>query len=413
MAPVADARFEQALAGVLGSAAEPVLEAVRATPGAAFVGGWVRDVLLGRGSDDVDIAAPDPDAFVDSLHPSARNAVLMDPVRRTWRVTLGGGRWVDVTGLKGPTLAADLAARDLRVNAMAWAPGRGFLDPTGGLDDLFAQPRRLRLASPSALADDPLRVLRVWRFALQLEADVEVDIPAGFDLSGIANERIRAELLPMLGHADAGFALHGLNEAGLLAQVLPGPHRLDVHRRAAIVCAAHVGPNLARCWEHVGDQRAAVVLGWLCDVAELEHELVAQAWPRTLARAAASTSAEVGRTPAPGELGSDLVRWKCQTAYALLGLGAKADEPEALAARYLAPLDVAAGARNPKGLPIPPIPAPLLPAAEVRDTLDLLPGPQLGIVLGEMTIRQLNGAIADEADARAFLGWVDRVGFGL
>jgi len=397
---------------VLGVHADPVLEQVRATPGSAFVGGWVRDVLLGRRSDDVDIAAPDPDEFVDRLRPTARNAVLLDPIRRTWRVTLGRGRWVDVAGLKGPTLATDLLARDLSVNSMAWAPGRGFLDPTGGLDDLFAQPRRLRLSAPSALIDDPLRALRVWRFAVELEAEPEVEIPVGFDLSGIAPERTRAELHRILDHVDAPFAVHGLHEAGLLGQILPGPLGVDLHRSASTTCAAQVGPGLARCWEHVGDRRAAVGLGWLCGGPELEHALVARCWSRQIARSAAATSAEVGRTPALGELGSDLVRWGCQAAYALLGLGATADAPEEVAARHLEALDHAPGARNPKGLPVPPTPAPLVGAAAVRTALGLPPGPQLGVVLSEMTIRQLDGRIADREEADAFLAWADRVGFG-
>lgn len=397
---------------MLGAAAAPVLDAVRATPGAAFVGGWVRDVVLGETSEDVDIAAPDSDRFVDRLRPASRNQILLDEVRRTWRVTFAKGVWIDVSGLKGPTLTTDLEARDLRINAMAWAPGRGLLDPTGGLEDLFAQPRRLRLASPGALAADPLRALRVWRFALQLDAEVEVEVPPGFDLSGIATERTRSELDQILDHPDAAFALHGLEESGLLAQLLPGTHRIDLVRSADAACAGRVGPALARCWEHVGDQRAAVILGWLCDADELEPELVARSWPRALSRAAASTSAEVGRSVDVLRVGVDLVRWKCQTAYAILGLGAMAPHPEEVAAVHLAALDEAPGARNPQGLPIPPIPRPLLSAPEVREVLDLPPGPQLGVVLAEMTIRQLDGRIRDEDDARDFLAWADRVGFG-
>jgi hypothetical protein len=403
LAAVGDARFESALTEVLGPAADAVLEQVRTTPGSAFVGGWVRDVLLGRRSDDVDITTPDSDRFVDRLRPAARNAILMDETRRTWRVTFGGGCWVDVTELKGPTLEEDLLARDLRVNAMGWAPGRGFLDPTGGLDDLFDRPRRLHLVSPTALADDPLRALRVWRFALQLDAEPEVEIPADFDLSGVAPERTRAELRQILDHVDASFGLHGLQEAGLLHQLLPGTPRVEVHRTADVVCAARAGPSLRRCWEHVGDLRAAVGLGWLCGPEGLEQALLVRRWPRQIARAAVSTAEQVGRQPSIEEIGADLVRWTCQTAFALLGLGAQATDPEAIVARYVEALDAAPGSRNPKALPIPPVPAPLVSAAEVRDTLGLSPGPRLGTVLSEMTVRQLDGRISDETEAREFL----------
>jgi hypothetical protein len=78
---------------------------------------------------------------------------------------------VDLGDLRGPSLEADLAARDVTVDALAVdldallggaAPIR---DPTGGLGDLAA--RRLRACGPTAFADDPLRVLRLLRLGHQ------------------------------------------------------------------------------------------------------------------------------------------------------------------------------------------------------------------------------------------------------
>ena len=76
-----------------------------------------------------------------------------------------GQAWqVDVTPLQGASLAADLAARDLTVNAMAEPLSGGeIVDPHGGREDLAA--RRLRLVSPEAFAADPLRTMRVARRA--------------------------------------------------------------------------------------------------------------------------------------------------------------------------------------------------------------------------------------------------------
>ncbi len=305
--------------------------------------------------------------------------------------------------------------------------------------DLFDKPRRLRLASPTALTDDPLRVLRVWRLALQLDAEPDVDVPADLDLADVAPERVRAELKLILEHPDAAFALEGLDDLGLLVQIVPSAAAGDADptapaepprfagraggrhacrdavrrvRRAGIVAAPHVGPALARCWEHVADQRAAVLLGWLCaGVPDLDDRLHARRWSRALARAAASTAAELGKAPSAAGLGSDLFGWKCQTAFALLGRAALADDPEAHVAAYLGALDGAAGHQNPRGLPVPPLPRPILTPAEVKEAMLLPDSPQLGVMLDSLVIRQLDGEVTDEATARAFLQWAVDVAF--
>ena len=396
---IPDERFERAAAGVLGpAAARRVLEVVARADTAAFVGGWVRDVVLGRESDDLDVAAADPDGLVDSLMAAGgRNRVLLDPVRRTWRVTFGRG-WVDVTGLRGETLNEDMTARDLRCNAMAWSPRGGLQDPLEGLADL--QSRTLRLASPDALREDPLRALRVWRFAIQLDATPAVDV-TGAELGRVAAERTRSELHKILVHPDAARALDGLQAAGLLTSLLPGTLRLDVHRRA-VVATAH-GPALARCWAEAERKRVAVPLGWLCPPDDLEPALLARRWPKQVARSAAATSREVGAEGAT--IGRALGRWKRQAAFALLGRAAGATDPDALVASYLAALDTAPGARNPRGLPVPPVPAALLNADAIREHLGLKGGPGLGTTLEALVAAQIDGEVKDRAGA---LAWIDR-----
>src|SRR5947208_3236632 len=146
-----------------------VLRAVAALAGrhgaAVLVGGTVRDAWLGRrpgAGVDLDIAVP-----AGALDLSRRVAtrlggafVPLGPERGTGRVVVAGVR-LDVTDFRGPSLAADLAARDFTVNALA-VPLRELathgaapiVDPTGGLADLRA--RRLRAPASRVLADDPL-----------------------------------------------------------------------------------------------------------------------------------------------------------------------------------------------------------------------------------------------------------------
>src|SRR3989442_816797 len=179
---------------------------------AVLVGGAVRDAWLGRrpGREvDVDVAVP-----AGALDLARRVAerlrgafVPLDPERGTGRVVLPGVR-LDVTDFRGPSLAADLAARDFTVNALA-VPlrellvrgGAPIVDPTGGLADLRA--RRLRAPDLRVLTDDPLRALRGVRLEAALGfrltrgtvAAIRAVAPA---LAAVAAERVRDELLLML-----------------------------------------------------------------------------------------------------------------------------------------------------------------------------------------------------------------------
>ena len=110
-----------------------------------------------------------------------------------------GQAWqVDVTPLQGASLAADLAARDLTVNAMAEPLSGGeIVDPHGGREDLAA--RRLRMVSPEAFAADPLRTLRVARLACELGFAVDPATAAAArahaeGLGRVSPERVFAEL---------------------------------------------------------------------------------------------------------------------------------------------------------------------------------------------------------------------------
>ncbi len=106
-----------------------------------------------------------------------------------WRIVARDRSWqVDVEPLRGETLAADLALRDFTVNAIAEPLDGGEpIDPLGGLADLRA--RRLRMAGPPAFADDPLRVLRLVRVALELDLQRRRAHPARGACAGAAPAR--------------------------------------------------------------------------------------------------------------------------------------------------------------------------------------------------------------------------------
>jgi putative nucleotidyltransferase with HDIG domain len=199
--------------------------------GAWAVGGGIRDALLGRPVADLDVAVADRPAE------RARDLAKAHDARRfrlsasfgSWRVF--GGRLpfpVDLTPLQGPTLEADLARRDLTVNALATpvaGPGAGeVVDRHGGVADLAA--RRLRLVSPEALANDPVRMLRLARLALQLgfAVDPEAVRRARADaplLADAVGERLRDELGRLLRLPEAWRGVELLDEIGALGALVP------------------------------------------------------------------------------------------------------------------------------------------------------------------------------------------------
>ena len=167
----------------------------------------MRDALLGRPVADLDLALPAGSvaaarrladrldgAFVPlgEAHGTAR-VVLRQPIAAV----------LDLTDFRGPSLEADLRGRDVTIDALAVpveALVRGpaaVVDPTGGLADLAA--RRLRACSPTAFADDAVRVLRVLRLAAELGFAIEAETEqlarsAVPGLAAVSVERVRDEL---------------------------------------------------------------------------------------------------------------------------------------------------------------------------------------------------------------------------
>jgi len=148
-------------------------------------------------------------------------------VARIIFATEQGEQHVDVAALRGPTIEADLRARDFTVNAMAvlahrpWGP---LIDPTGGEMDLEA--RVLRAASVTAFHDDPARILRGVRLRASLGFTIDPQteslmrqcLPA---LASVSGERVRDEILLLLSCTAAAPALRYGESLGAFQIVLP------------------------------------------------------------------------------------------------------------------------------------------------------------------------------------------------
>jgi tRNA nucleotidyltransferase (CCA-adding enzyme) len=213
---------------------------------AALVGGSVRDLVSGATPTDWDVATAGPPEQVAALFPDSSWE------NRFGTVTVRGAPDVEVTTYRhegpyldrrrpehvrwGTSLADDLARRDFTVNAIAWRPtdlsaGAGTLiDPYGGIDDLRHGVLRAVGDPAERFAEDALRMVRAVRFATRLglvldpATEAAVTDHAG-DVASLSGERVRDELLRMLGTAPPAAppssALALMEQLGLMAVLLP------------------------------------------------------------------------------------------------------------------------------------------------------------------------------------------------
>jgi tRNA nucleotidyltransferase/poly(A) polymerase len=147
-----------------------------------FVGGAVRDELLGRPVLDVDVVCADPERAARRYARRSGGAPFpLSEKHASWRVVLPQGRTVDFTPVHG-TIESDLARRDFTINAIALPVGGADpVDPSGGREDL--QLKLVRAVTETIFADDPLRLVR----AVRLEDEL------GFRLAPLTEELVRSE----------------------------------------------------------------------------------------------------------------------------------------------------------------------------------------------------------------------------
>lgn len=228
------------------------------------VGGVLRDRMLeAPGRADLDLAVKG-DGFqvareLTRMMGRYATFVPLDSGRGTARVVLSAhpARSIDISSLRGDGIHQDLEARDFTINALALDTGsflRGefdrIVDPMGGQDDLRS--RVVRACSPTAFHDDPVRILRAFRFVVTLGFSLA---PATKSIIGaqvtllktVSPERIRDELFVILSTSHCVRALEEMEELGILTTLFPELdlmkgctqnwfHHLDVwnHTAAAI-----------------------------------------------------------------------------------------------------------------------------------------------------------------------------------
>lgn len=197
-------------------------------PATYLVGGNVRDALLGRRAEYLDLDFVLPEGAVKTAKMIANyyraGFVLLDAERHIARVVFEKAT-VDFAQQVGDSLEEDLQRRDFTVNAIAYSPHtEEIIDPLQGYTDL--QQHLIRMIAPMNLKEDPLRLLRAYRQAAQLgfrlEAQTRMMIQQLADLlQFIAAERVQAELSYLLSTAKGTPFLKMAWEDGLLTHWLP------------------------------------------------------------------------------------------------------------------------------------------------------------------------------------------------
>jgi tRNA nucleotidyltransferase (CCA-adding enzyme) len=246
---------------------------------AYVVGGAVRDELLGLPVNDHDWVVvgetaesmvakgfrPVGSDFPVFLHPETHEEYAL---ARTERKTARGYRGFQLYASPDVTLEEDLRRRDLTINAMAREPGGRLIDPWGGEADLRA--RVLRHVS-DAFVEDPVRVLRIARFAARF-ADFAIapttmalmrSMVEHGEVDHLVPERVWQELSRGLMEDTPSRMLAVLRECGALERLLPEldrlwgvPQRADYHPEVdtgrhiemVIDCSARLGHPLPVRW---------------------------------------------------------------------------------------------------------------------------------------------------------------------
>ncbi|MFO7173052.1 MAG: CCA tRNA nucleotidyltransferase [Bacillota bacterium] len=203
---------------------------------AYLVGGCVRDALLGRPPKDWDVVtSARPEEVMDRF-----DAVIPVGLRFGTVTVLAGDLPVEVTTFRrggepvarpqaaavSPGLLADLSGRDFTVNAMAWSPAAGLVDPFGGRADLERRILRAVGDPVARFREDPLRMLRAIRFAATLGFAIHPDTWAAIRscaawIARVAVERVRDELNRILLSDRPAQGMTLLADSGLLRLILP------------------------------------------------------------------------------------------------------------------------------------------------------------------------------------------------
>lgn len=234
-----------------------------------WVGGAVRDTLLGHAVKDIDAATPlHPGTVIERLRAADIRVVPTGIDHGTVTAMLPGGP-VEVTTLRHDvatdgrraTVAFasdwrdDAARRDFTINALYADPVTlELFDWFGGLDDLAAHRVRFIGDARERVREDHLRILRYFRFQARFGAELDAEAESACAelapmLKGLSRERVGWELLNLLALPDPGDTVARMRALGVLREVLPESARPEIEALRTLISAetrAGIAPDPLR-----------------------------------------------------------------------------------------------------------------------------------------------------------------------
>lgn len=184
-----------------------------------IVGGYVRDKLMHREPKDIDIVS-----YLSTVEMSKRlklKPYIVNDRFNTARFYFND-RFIDYNCIED--INSDLKRRDFKINSIACDLNGKIYDPLNGISDI--DNKVINLSSTISLGEDPIRILRAFRFKYQLGFALSPSVKSSIKkninlLSASPKERIYIEFKELLSHNDRGKALRELYKAGILCAIFP------------------------------------------------------------------------------------------------------------------------------------------------------------------------------------------------
>ncbi len=377
-----------------------------------LVGGAVRDALLGRQKTywDLDFVLPEKAVETAKIiaHRYDGGFVVLDDARQIARVVFPEGT-LDFALQEGETLEKDLQRRDFTINAIAYnVRQKQAIDPLGGIQDL--EHRIIRMVSPENLQDDPLRLLRAYRQASQLDFQIDSQTRKTIHdlanlLPNIAPERVQNELNYLLESSLGNKWLQKAWEDGLIDTWFA---ELNREKFAQIATLETVEQFLIKKWPNFGSTipkylllaKLSTLVAANPETAELELENLK--YSRSRIKAVVAT---VRYLPKLQSLQSSMSLrqqyfffLEVKNFFPILALraivtGVAKDIVLPMIERYLNVEDPVAH------------PKPLVSGKDLIKRLNLKPSPIIGELLTEIQIAYIEGKIFDSDDAIRFAAY--------
>ncbi|MDP2276651.1 MAG: hypothetical protein Q8K51_00345, partial [Nitrospirota bacterium] len=198
-----------------------------------IVGGYLRDILIGRESRDIDyVVRGDIRQFAGLVYAALgltheKGTIVELKKEQMVRIVLKNGATLDFTEMKGD-IKDNLGERDFTMNALAWSPKTGLIDLLNGVNDIKCH--RIRGISINNFKSDPLRLLRAYRFISELGWKAEPETrkmgkQLRKEIRKSAPERITLEFFKLLNFKNFHNALKMASDDRLLECFLSITHK--------------------------------------------------------------------------------------------------------------------------------------------------------------------------------------------